>query len=143
MCNLIQLVSDRLVDLRDTVAMNITPEAGNSVDIAPPLGVDQEGTFAPLDCQKRLLSPLAHGREWMPQMSIVQCGEVRTFGGDGCRRHYHMLSATEVSDEAAAGSLSYPDHGPSFDLTSLVAAAFYGLYCTPWLCVAVAVMAIY
>ena len=89
MSNFLQLPADGLVDGLYPMTVHVAPEAGHAVDVAVALGVDQERPFPSLDDQGRLASPLCHGGERMPQMSVIQVGKALGLRrcGDGGGSH--------------------------------------------------------
>ena len=75
MCDFVELIADGLVDLRDLVAVDVAPEAGDAVDVAVAVGVDEVEAFGAVDDQRGLIAPLAHGGEGVPDMLVVKLGE--------------------------------------------------------------------
>ena len=72
MGDLVELISDGLVDLRDLVAVDVAPEAGDAVDVAVAFGVDQVKALGPVNDQRGLITPLAHGGKRVPDVAVVE-----------------------------------------------------------------------
>ncbi len=66
------LIADGLVDFGDAVSVDVAPEAGDPVDVAVPVGVDQVEPLGPVDDQRGLFTPLSHGGEWVPDVLVVE-----------------------------------------------------------------------
>lgn len=71
----VELIADGLIDLGDAVAVDVAPEAGDAVDVAVFLGVDEVDAFGVVDDEGRGLAPLAHGGEGVPEVVVVELGE--------------------------------------------------------------------
>ncbi len=76
MSDFFQLGFDGSIDLRDTVAVDITPEAGNAVEIAVAVAVDQMHSLGGGDDQRIGIEPKAHRSEGMPDVLLVKLAEL-------------------------------------------------------------------
>ena len=108
----LELVADRLVDQRVAVAVDVAPQRGDAVDVAPPVGVDQVGALAALDHQRLLLGPVALLRERVPDVALIEVGDfVRHRCGDDRRRCGGTGASTDRGMCGAFGGILAPMHG--------------------------------
>ena len=63
----VKLVADGPVDLWDAVAVDVAPEAGDAVEVAASLGVDEEFALAAFDFELVVAGPVGHGCEGVPE----------------------------------------------------------------------------
>ena len=85
--NFVQLLSDRLVDPRMTMAVNVAPQAGHSVKQLATISRLQNAAFGPLDGQRLIL---LHLREAMPMGVSRDAGT--GVGTQYCGRVCHELA---------------------------------------------------
>jgi hypothetical protein len=70
----VELVANGLVDRRMSMAVDVAPEGGDTVQIPAPLRVDQLRSLTGLDHQRLLLHPATLLSEWMPQVIVIEPG---------------------------------------------------------------------
>ena len=68
----VELVADRLVDLRVAMAVDVAPERGDAVDVMAAVGVDQLPALGPLDRQRLFLAPALLLGERMPEVVAIE-----------------------------------------------------------------------
>mgnify|MGYP007071031423 CR=1 FL=1 len=71
MTDSIELLANRLVNLRNTVTMDVTPQRRCSVEIAVSLNVDHLKRIARFDDRCVLLAVGLHGCKGMPDMGVI------------------------------------------------------------------------
>ena len=74
--NLIELVTDRRVDFRDTVSVNIEPQRRNTVVILIAANVNEPHPLGPLDDDRITGRPVLHLSKRMPDTALVQGSDV-------------------------------------------------------------------
>lgn len=67
-----ELASNRRVDLRLSVSVEIGPDRGIRVEVFPVIHIPKHGPFASCDDDGFPLQPVAHLGEWMPDELMVE-----------------------------------------------------------------------
>lgn len=67
-----ELGADGGVDLGDAVAVDVAPEAGNAVEIAAAIGINEMKALGGGDDQRIVIEPHAHGGERVPEVLAVE-----------------------------------------------------------------------
>ena len=75
MGNLLQLPRDGGVDFRVLMAVEIGPDAGVRVEIFAAVCIAEHGALAGRDEDRLALEPVAHLREGMPDVGVVEFRE--------------------------------------------------------------------
>jgi hypothetical protein len=72
----VELLAHGLVERRMSMAVDVAPERGDTVQIATPVGVDQLDPLGRLDHQRFLSNPITLLRERVPKMIVIEPGSV-------------------------------------------------------------------
>ena len=75
----VELCLDRGVDLRMRVAVDVRPDGGVAIEIPVPVLIQEPAAIA-RDKHQRLMirhTPVAHGRERVPEVGFVEVGKVQ------------------------------------------------------------------
>jgi hypothetical protein len=76
----VELLAHGSVELRVTVPVNVAPQRGDAIDVAPPSRVDQVGALGFLDHHRLLLHPALLLGERVPDEALIELG-------NGLRHH--------------------------------------------------------
>ena len=83
MGDLVELLGDRPVDPLVAMAVDVAPERGDAVEVAPSLGVDQVAALAALDHQRLFLAPALLLGERVPEVVAIELRVVDRHCRDG------------------------------------------------------------
>ena len=81
--DLLELLGDRPVDPLVAMAVDVAPERGDAVDVAPALAVDQVAALAALDQQRLFLAPALLLGERVPEVVAIELRVVDRHCDDG------------------------------------------------------------
>ena len=68
----IELVAQRLVDQRMSMAVHVAPQRGVAIDVAPPVLVDEVGALGVVDHDRVLGAPITLLRERVPEVPVIE-----------------------------------------------------------------------
>src|SRR5438034_8395376 len=73
---LVQLISDRLIELRNPMAVNVAPQRRNPVDVFPAVKIDQHAPLSALDDNGQLPRIVLHRSKRMPDVLPIPLFEL-------------------------------------------------------------------
>src|SRR3990172_9773899 len=97
-----ELGADGSIDRRLPVAVDVDPEGGDAVEVAPPICIDEGAPLAALDDRVALPQPLLHLGERVPDVSFVVLPEPMAAGGH-CPEPPSPLSSPPVGEGEGGG----------------------------------------
>src|SRR3989304_51349 len=76
-----ELGAEGSIDRRLPMAVDVDPEGGDAVEVAPPVCIDEDAPLAALDDRVALPQPVLHLGERVPDVSFVVLPEPMAAGG--------------------------------------------------------------